>query len=254
MVHNAHKRTDWPTIRKRLEPILVKITERRLKVEKHDLIIARQVRVKELFETFRAPTPDDVWRNLPEISSVLLYKRFVGMAYAPLDEPQVINEIQSFISSWPPKSVHELTTICDFVHIPSHRSAPWSDSSIDYVSSVFSCAICSEDVGRLSQGRCLIGWSAAMAHRRCNNLLPQFTFSERGYLAATTILDIHGLEAHTSGDELDALDCSLACSHCQNGQRLSWRECVRFQFLSFVQISVLNCFCTDFPLYRDGAR
>lgn len=198
------------------------------------LILAGQSRIVNIFENFRSSASRNVWETFPDASTIVSYKPFVDLVQAPLDEKQVLKEIDLFIERWPPRTLDELSAICSSVCIP--HSSLWGRDGINSASSVFSCGICSENLPLPDpSGMCLFGWSGATAHGVLHKHPPRFVFHEKAHVAVVAILKILGLDStQMSVKDMDDLCGSFKCINCKASPLLTWKECVRCPFTSEV--------------------
>ncbi|KAF8059513.1 hypothetical protein FPV67DRAFT_450398 [Lyophyllum atratum] len=233
-----HIRSNWPTIKARLEPMIFAIATPRLQKVREILISSRQTAILRVLEDRQTLISDDeLWSHLPSLHDFLSYEPFHSLAHLPpdveLDPASISNEIIPFIKRWPPKTMADLAAICiaNFPIPICHSSRP-GEYDLEGASSVFTCVACKEE-GSSLPGWSIIGWSALDAHRSCNHLrlYHPFEISERGCSAATTLMDLLDLDPQTTTPlQLDDRGGIFACLNCpeRNGCRAihTWRGCV----------------------------
>ncbi|KAF8079309.1 hypothetical protein FPV67DRAFT_1468364 [Lyophyllum atratum] len=189
----------------------------------------------------------DAAHRCAEVPDILLNEPFMTMVDSPSDDSihddEIVKVLDRFADRWLPRSMEDL-----FADPPSQlflddRSPSCIPHaySINSAVSVFSCQDC-KHMSTFGDGCELIGWSVASAHTaNCPSssfglfdlapVGPPLKVSEVGCVAALSLLDLLGLDPHTTvADDMDKRDARFTCVKCTetDGYRvpLSWRECV----------------------------
>lgn len=192
---------------------------------------------KSIADNFLAFT-DDFLDSLPPGPELVIYEPFSTMLNAPSDvEIQVSDlssEIPKFIERWPPRTIYDLGTIYASISEGLRQTASLGlgTCNIDTVTCVFSCPGCARELGAISPGSYLFGWSAVAIHRVCPRLGPgePMTINERACTAISSLLAVLGLDQRTTqAQQLDELEPALMCVACPAEREpglFSWREFV----------------------------
>lgn len=236
----------WSKVFDYLEPLIAEFKTARVATARKALLSERKAMIIEIYNQYQKSITedawslkDDFWDDFPLGPELVIYEPFATMLNAPSDvniQPTNISrEIPRFIKHWPPQTMHDLEVFYPSISDGLRRSASLGlgTCNIDAVACVFTCPGCTRELGALSRGSLLFGWSAAAIHRTCRRLEPgePLKINERACAATSALVAMLDLDPQTTEvQELDRLKALLRCATCpaERGvpKLFGWRECV----------------------------
>lgn len=251
----------WNRIRPILEPNVLTKKNRRLAVERENIIRERQTIVAKLYTAYKKTLLPSQWRYLPRTFDICRFLPFRSI----LDEPnetriteahfdKAIACLPEMIASWTARRRAEILELCEPIlnsqDVEEGEVVQSTDDSLELAICVFDCTACEAGITNIQFLGCssipLISWSGAVSHgcmRRggyfygpLEPVETKLRFSERGSSAARSLIQCVQLdEKFCVPDDMDKLDLRFFCSHCVPMEHrgrgygritFSWRDAV----------------------------